>query len=258
MASLMFVAAHPDDDTFGVAGLVALHSDDPDLRFILVHATYGEAGEIASDSGVTREQLADARRIEDETSWRIIGRQPDRHVWLGLPDGELADLPMDDLVESVARIMAVERPDVVATFGPDGITGHPDHVTIGAAATRAFARFAGETPGFRRLIHCAIPQSEIDTWNEERRNAGLWEWDPSQPFHLRGVPDDRIDIIVDTSRVADKLVAAIRSHRTQWSYQAMPTGDHVLARSLQREFWVIGWPPRPSGSDILDDVFAAL
>ena len=37
--TLAFVFAHPDDDAYGAAGGVALHADEPDFRFVLVHAT---------------------------------------------------------------------------------------------------------------------------------------------------------------------------------------------------------------------------
>jgi len=40
------VVAHPDDDAYGMAGTVALHAEDPDFRFILIHATDGEIGDI--------------------------------------------------------------------------------------------------------------------------------------------------------------------------------------------------------------------
>ena len=50
----------------------------------------------------------------------------------------MPDVPFDELVDRVATVLGEERPDVVATFGPDGITGHPDHIRIGEAATAAF------------------------------------------------------------------------------------------------------------------------
>ena len=50
MPTLLFVAAHPDDEAFGVSRTVALHAHEPDFRFVLVHATDGEAGEIAMTS----------------------------------------------------------------------------------------------------------------------------------------------------------------------------------------------------------------
>jgi len=59
------------------------------------------------------------------------------------------DVVLDEPVDRVAIVLGEERPDVVATFGPDGITGHPDHIRIGEAATAAFMRFVGDGgPGF--------------------------------------------------------------------------------------------------------------
>jgi len=256
MPSLLFVAAHPDDDTFGVAGSVALHADDPDFRFVLIHATDGEAGEIAADSGVTREQLAAARRAEARDSWTAVGRLPDRHIWFGLPDGGLAEYLFDDLVDRIATVMDEERPDVVSTFGPDGITGHPDHIAVGEATTAAFRRLAGDGPGLKRLIYAAIPQSWMDRWNEERRHAGLWEWDPNQPFHLRGVPDETIGIRANTEAVVDRVLAGVRAHKTQWSYLTMHN-DRALTDSLRREHAVIAWPS-PRGVAVLGDIFQGL
>lgn len=256
--TLLFVAAHPDDDAFGVARSIALHANDPDLRFVLVHATDGEAGEIAPDSGVSRAELGPTRRQETRDSWEAIGRSPDRHEWLGLPDGGLSDHPFDELCDLIGSLMRDERPDIVATFGPDGITGHPDHVVLSAATTEAFRSLAADGgPGFERLLHAAIPQSSIDRWNRSRREDGLQEWDPSQPFHLRGVPDETIGIDVDTTAVIDRAIDAIRRHRTQWSYSTMDD-DTALAESLRREHWVIAWPSRDPTDRVLQDIFDGL
>ena len=126
---LAAVFAHPDDDTFGVAGTVALHAGEPDFRFVLIHATSGEAGMISDPSLATRETLGAVREEEDRRSWVTLGRTPDRHEWLRYPDHGLADVPFDALVERIGAILREECPDVVFTFGEDGITGHPDHIT---------------------------------------------------------------------------------------------------------------------------------
>lgn len=257
MPSVLYTAAHPDDDTFGIARSIALHAADGDLRFVVVYATDGEAGEIAPDSGVRREDLGRVRRAEAQASWDAIGRQPERTVWLGLPDGGLIDHPSDDLAERVAEILEEERPDIVATMEPNGVTGHPDHIAFSAATTEAFHRVRTNGSGLRRLLYAGIPRWWVEEWNRQRREAGLWEWDPTQPYHLRGVPDDTIDVEVDTSSVLDRAVAAVRSHRTQWSYQTMGD-DPVLAESLRLEHWVFGWPERPQGSPMLKDIFEGL
>lgn len=83
-----------------------------------------------------------------------MGRPPDRHEWFGYPDGAVAEASFAELVDRIADLLAAERPDVVLTFGPDGITGHPDHITIGRATTDAFLRLAEDSgPGLRRLAY---------------------------------------------------------------------------------------------------------
>lgn len=129
---LAFVAAHPDDDVLGAVAIVAKHRGDPTLRFVLVHATDGEAGQIAPGSG-RRGKRGAVRREEDRSGWRVVGRVPDRHEWLGFPDGALADLPVGLLAGRVAEVFAEERPDVAAGRRPHDPTrlydmrGVPDH-----------------------------------------------------------------------------------------------------------------------------------
>lgn len=257
--TLAMVVAHPDDDAYGVAGTVALHADDPEFRFVLVHATDGEAGQIHPASGAARENLGAVRREEDRRGWRTLGREPDRHEWLGLPDGGLTGAPYDALVDRVAEILGQERPDVVLTFGPDGITGHPDHITIGRAATDAFHRFVGDGgSGFKRLLYGAIRQSVVDNWSQRRIAQGLEPWDPTKVYHLRGVPDDEFDILVDTTSVAPRVRAALLEHRSQWhdvNDGSLTPEEHLKAVSMEAA--IIAWPKERPGR-VLSDLFDGL
>lgn len=256
----MMVAAHPDDDAYGMAGTVALHAHDPGFRFVLVHATDGGAGEIHPDVDATRETLGAVRRVEDERAWQALGRPPDRHEWLDYDDGHLDDVPFDELVDRLAALMAEERPDVVGTFGPDGITGHPDHVRIGAATDAAFDRVAAEDgQGLQRLVHGAMPQSVWERWNATRRRKGLEPWDPDAVYHLRGVPDEQIGVTVDVSSVAARVLAGLREHRSQLHVIANPgVTEEQWARSIGAEHYVIARPARPPGGPVLPDVFDGL
>ena len=256
MPSLLFVGAHPDDDIFGIGPSVALHAADPDLRLCVVLATDGEAGEIAADSDVRPGDLAAARRREMMDGWTALGRLPDRSEWFGLADGRLVDHPFEDLVERIATVLAEERPDVVVTFGPDGITGHPDHITVWRATTEAVRRLVDQGAAPRRLLYGAIPQSWIERWNVARASYGLDPWSPDLPFHIRGVPDDTIGIDVDTAAVAAQVIAGVRAHKTQWSYRTM-SSDTALTDSFQRQHFVVAWPPAPLAGP-LSDVFEDL
>ena len=258
--TLACVVAHPDDDAYGVAGSVALHADDPDFRFVLIHATSGEQGDIRAGFPATRETLGSIRRGEDEAAWRALGRVPERHEWLGLPDGGVAEVPFDDVVSAVGQILDEEDPAVVMTFGPDGIFGHPDHIAIGAATDAAFARLrSGDRPGSRRLVHGAIPQAVFERWNRQRAELGLFSFDPTQTYHMRGVPDEQIGITVDCRDVAGRIVAGLREHRSQLHVMSDdPTNTAQWERRVGREWYAIAWPEREGNAPMLTDLFDGL
>ena len=113
-----------------------------DERFWLsvLHATDGDAGGVAPGLTVEPCSLGRHRRDEAREAWRAVGREPDRDVWLGHQDGDVAAVGHGRLVEEVTRFLEDGRPDVVITFGPEGITGHPDHIAIGRATDEAFER----------------------------------------------------------------------------------------------------------------------
>lgn len=258
--TLMLVVAHPDDDAYGLAGTVALHADDPRFRFVLVHATDGAAGDIADGFPATRENLGQIRREECRLAWRTLGREPDRHEWLNYDDGAVAQVPFEQLVSRIASIMREEEPDVVATFGPDGITGHPDHVTVGAATDEAFHRLRPVgTTGMRRLLHGALRESTFRRWSAARQREGGEPWDPTRVYHLRGVPDDQIGVEVDTSSVASRIVAGLNEHRSQRHViYGQDRSNEQWERSVGRESLVIAWPPAEPGAPLLSDVFEGL
>jgi LmbE family N-acetylglucosaminyl deacetylase len=258
--TLACVVAHPDDDAYGVGGSVALHAADPDFRFVLIHATDGEGGEIPPGFPATRETLGRVRRGECASAWRAHGRPPDRHEWLGFPDGAVGEVPFARLVGSIASVLEQECPDVVFTSGPDGIFGHPDHIAVGAATDAAFLRFAGtDRPGFRRLVHGAIPESVFERWNRQRAEQGLFVFDPAQTYHMRGVPDEQIGIEVDCRDVADRIVAGLLEHRSQLHVMSDDAQDtERWRRRVSREWGVLVWPPRPPGQDRLPDLFDGL
>jgi LmbE family N-acetylglucosaminyl deacetylase len=258
--TLACVFAHPDDDAYGVAGSVALHTNEPHFRFVLVHATFGEHGDIRDGFPATRDTLGSIRQSEDEAAWRALGREPDRHEWLGLPDGGVAEVPFEDVVSAVARILEEEDPAVVVTFGPDGIFGHPDHIAIGAATDEAFARLRSEhRSGFQRLAHGAVPQSVFERWNRQRAELGLYTFDPTQTYHMRGIPDEQIRITVDCREAASRIVAGLREHKSQLHVMSDdPTNTVQWERRVGREWYAIAWPERERDAPMLTDLFEGL
>ena len=148
---------------------------------------------------------------------------------------------------------------MVITFGPDGITGHPDHIMTGTAASEAFHRTRQRSggQGFRRLLHQAIPQSMLDGWNQRLVASGKDPMDPTQLYQPRGVPDSELGVLIDCGPVVDRKLAALDEHRTQaGDMQDMREEERRMA--LGFESHVIAWPQRPSGARVLADVFEGL
>jgi LmbE family N-acetylglucosaminyl deacetylase len=249
------VFAHPDDDTYGVAGSLALVADrEPDLTVIL--ATSGEAGQIADATLATRDTLAQVREAEDRASWTALGLEPAIH-FLRHPDGRLEELPRERLVAQVLAILQEARPDVVVTFGPDGVTGHADHVAIGGAATAAFlAAREAQRGGFDRLLHVAIPSSRLNRLNELLRGRGLDPIDSTRELQPRPVPDERIGMLVDCSAVYERKLEALRRHRTQAELEDLPF--ELWREILSVEAFVMAFPEREAGARTLAGLFDRL
>jgi LmbE family N-acetylglucosaminyl deacetylase len=257
---LLAVVAHPDDDTFGCAGTVALHAQEPDFRFSLIHVTSGEAGEISDPALATRATLGAVREEEERRSWETLGRAPDRHEFFRLPDGGVERWDREALVGRIAALMREERPDVVSTFGPEGVTGHPDHIAVGRAATDAFHAVRAEGgAGLRRLLHVGLPMSGLIRYNEILVATGQEPMDLEHPeiYQPHGVPDASIGVVVDCGPVVDRKLAALGEHRTQANdMDGVP--DDVRRAILATEQHVIAWPPRDPTAPVLTDVFAGL
>ena len=248
--------AHPDDDAFGISGTCALHADE--LELIVVFATSGDAGRIADVSLATRETLGGVREREARSAYRVLGVDADLR-FLRYSDGHLADVPRDELVSRFAEAVEEFRPDVVVTFGPEGVTGHADHVTAGLAATEAFSiareRLGEAAP--RRLLHQALPQGELERLGAELRSRGLDPPDPNEPFQPRGVPDETIGVRVDCAGVYKRKLAALREHRTQaQDLEEFP--QDLWPEVLSVETFVIAWPVRERRGPLLSDMFEAL
>lgn len=134
---LAAVLAHPDDESFGCAGALALAHDAGATTRLLV-VTRGEAG---SPDGVAAPAIGDQREAELICAARAIGLD-EVSLLDGYADGAVADQPFDQLVDEIAAWLADRRPAAVITFGPHGVTGHPDHVLVGSATRWAVERLA--------------------------------------------------------------------------------------------------------------------
>jgi LmbE family N-acetylglucosaminyl deacetylase len=246
---LAAVYAHPDDDTNGIGALLAANADR--VRYTLICCTSGEAGEIADPSLATRENLGQVREQEERDAIAALGvTDADTH-FLRHPDGALADVPREPLIDEVTTILRDSRPQILITFGPEGVTRHADHIAAGEVGTAAFHRLREEGVLVQRLYYVAVPKSALDRfWNALLARGRVVN--PDAPFMPQGIPDDRIDARVEMGDALDRKIAGIEAHRTQ--------NFHFIPEDLRRELFVAehfvqAWPERKPGARQLTSLF---
>lgn len=255
MATLLVALAHPDDETFGVGGVMA-RAVDEGHRVVIVCATRGEAGEIADPSLATPETLGQVREGELRGAARALGVEEIR--FLGYRDSGMAGTPEnqhpaalvnadpEDVVARLARIVREVRPDVVVTFEPGGIYGHPDHIAISRGATAAVEAAAdparspesGAPHEVRRLYHVVFPKSALRRFKEAAQAAGE-SWGLADAMRIEEAIDDAdIDAAIDVRPWVERKKAAIAAHATQLGTLAkLP--DEVRDQMNAREWFVL-------------------
>jgi LmbE family N-acetylglucosaminyl deacetylase len=128
---MLVVLAHPDDESFPLGGTLAKYAAEG-VEITLVCATKGEAG----IPGLSRAETARLRERELRAAADVLGLSEVR--FLGWLDGELAKVDENTVIQQLVTLWEEIQPQVVITFGPDGISGHSDHVAIHHLTTKAF------------------------------------------------------------------------------------------------------------------------
>jgi LmbE family N-acetylglucosaminyl deacetylase len=192
-AALLAVFAHPDDETFRPGGTLALLAQ-AEVRVHLLTFTRGEAGSCGDPPLCTSQELATVRERELRCACGVLGIAPPRV--LNYADGHLAEADAEPLITHILAAIQDTGAHVLLSFGPDGLSGHPDHVTVGRCAAEAFRR----AENIAALYTVAVPASLAEA-------LGMRQ--------VRAVPDDHIALAVDASAVWETKLAAIRCHATQ-------------------------------------------
>ena len=186
--SLLAIFAHPDDESNAAGGALARYAREG-ADVTLVSATRGEQG----IAWLTPDAAGQLREKELRAAAAALRAREVR--FLGYRDGELASM---DEKEAVARVVALLRelkPQVVITFGPDGISGHPDHVAVSRWVTAAF-----DAAGVAQKLYYVAPSSAT------QQACGV-----PPPREVMGGPVAAIDISPDLQAKA----RAMRCHASQ-------------------------------------------
>ena len=244
---LLFIYAHPDDESFGAAGIARMYADRG-AGIALVTATRGDAGRAGEPPLCSRAELPACRESELREAARILGIG--QVTVLDYFDKHLAEAPIEKIRRELVAAIRRHRPHVVVTFDPDGANRHPDHVAI--------SRFTSD----------AVAASGDARWYPDagdlHRVARLLWTSPVMPWEAPTSPDlsqePGVDFLIDISQYRDVKAAALRAHRTQHvpidrHFFNQPDVDTILSVETFRQAFGPPLVKRP-GSDIFESIGA--
>lgn len=239
MFKLLCVLAHPDDESLALGGTIAKYSS-LGVETSLIIATRGERGWRGQpDQHPGEKVLGQMREQEARNASRALGIA--HLTFFDYLDGDLDQADEGEITAKIVRVIRRLRPDVVLTFGPDGLYGHPDHIAISQFTTSAvvcaadtrYAPARGLEPHrVSKLYYRTATRDWLETYmpvfgelvmqidGQERRAQSWTNW--------------AITTRLDTSSCWQAVWQAVRCHQTQ-----IP-GEQILQRlseSDHRHLW---------------------
>ncbi len=216
--TLLAIYAHPDDEAFGTGGTLTKYaSEGVDVH--LITATMGEAGQVANPEFEFPQPISVVREQELRCACQQYGIK-ELHL-LGYIDGQTTVVPQNEAVFKVVKLLRQIKPDVVITFGPEGVYGHYDHLAVhrwASAAVKLAAESecwedAGPPHEVAKFYYRALPQQQIDQMSEMMGR----DYVPMDgvPFPFVGYPMDQITTVIDVSNYAQAKLKGIRCHASQ-------------------------------------------
>ena len=205
---LLAVFAHPDDETYRPGGTLALLAK-AGVRVHVLTATRGEAGSCGDPPRCIPDALPIIREAELRCACRELGLE--EPVIMGLPDGQLSSLDPKEIQTKILEAIAAFHPQIILSFGPHGISGHPDHIAIGRSALNAY-RQCEDILAFYSIV---VPSSIVKSM--------------SLP-NLHATPDNQITHTIDISEVWMSKLKAIACHQTQMAESPILKADDKSQR----------------------------
>lgn len=229
---LLAIFAHPDDESYGAGGVMALAAAAGNPVWVLC-VTNGDQGGRPGETGVDHSLDPEIRREELRCACREIGtseplflgyRDSGMEGW-GAPEGALSLADPSEVVDRMVAVIRELRPAVIVTFDPGGVYGHPDHVATSATATAAYRRAAAEAGGPLALYHQALPRSRIAAMRAAMEEERLRSGESAAPseddrrqqeaFERLARPDEEITTTIRIGPVLERKIAALACHDSQ-------------------------------------------
>lgn len=269
---LLFVHAHPDDETLTTGATIA-HYAARGAEVHVLTCTLGEEGEVIGDRWAhlavdQADQLGGYRIGELTAALCALGAGPPRFLggagrWrdsgmAGTPvrhQQRFIDADDADTVTAVAALIRQLRPHVVVGYDPYGGYGHPDHIHAHHVTTAAVAAAAGNLGGSDGVGWATPKFYWTVTAGSARREAGRGLGDadrlPNWTVPADGVdaaypgdfPDERIDAVIEAGASRAAKIAAMTAHATQITVgptgRAFALSNDIAQPILDSEHYVL-------------------
>jgi LmbE family N-acetylglucosaminyl deacetylase len=261
---LMSVLAHPDDESLAMGGILAKYAGSG-VQTYLVMATRGERGWFGPAADYPGPQALGRRReAELKAAVQVLGLR--EVVFLDYQDGELDQADPTQAVAKIVSNLRRVQPDVVVTFDPNGMYGHPDHIAISQLTTTAV--MAAADPGYPVLTP-TLPHRVAKLYYRAFVLAEQVAYEAT--FGRLVMPVDRVErrftvwpewaitTRIETSLYEEQVWQAVKCHRSQFPgnqlQKTLPTDHPHLWR---RESYYRAMSLVNGGREIEDDLFAGL
>jgi LmbE family N-acetylglucosaminyl deacetylase len=234
--TILAVLAHPDDESFGMGGTLALYAH----RGVAVHlvcATRGEVGEVEPERLEGYGSIAELRESELRCAASKLGLAGVH--FLGYRDSgmtgsvenqhpqALANAPVEEVAEKIVTYIRRLRPQVVLTFDPIGGYRHPDHIAVHDATVKAFyasgdpQAYPGDDPPYQpeKLYYHTMPRKLMRWAVKAMALFGMdpHHWGQNEDIDLVSVvaEDFPVHAWVDYSPVQELKMEASACHESQ-------------------------------------------
>lgn len=237
MNKLLAIFAHPDDESFRAGGTLAILAEQ-EVRVNILTMTRGQAGSCGDPPVCSQEELPQIREAELRCACDSLGIQPPV-IW-DHEDGKLSEVNDKIMIEKIIDLIDTMQPEVLFTWPPDGLSGHPDHVMASRWATKAFETTRQHhANGLDSLYYLAVPSSLAEKFKN---------------MNLHSVSDDEINLAINVLPVWEKKMKAIRCHQTQISESPiLSQSDEIQRQFLGTEYFAIS--KNSEDKDFLSEIF---
>jgi LmbE family N-acetylglucosaminyl deacetylase len=219
---LLFFTAHPDDESYTAAGVIYKNYKKGG-RNMLLCASLGERGSSHLKKPVRVSQMKIIRKKELLKAGKFLHLKP--LIFLNVPDGQLKRRSASIYRKGLRHAKRLQ-PEVIISFGPDGISGHLDHITLGRIA-RAIAKEL-HIPFISFALPPRVSKNALK-YLVSRRTSG---------YYARRVTYRRPNIRISIDAEIKKR--ALRIHRSQMDKNSAFTGfpKFAVKELLKAEYFV--------------------